>query len=118
MIQAASIEDLKAGLRDVFDAIIGKLGKKPADGQETREVHLTDGNHLAHLERYPCSGGTSPTIVVRGTGPSFQDPLRSSKNDAAALAFSNSVTFFEVIPEAEMSSDDAHNVQDSALYSR
>lgn len=113
-----TLEDVRAHVRDIVDAIISKLGRKPVDGCVTRKAHSTAHSPLPHRERNLYVGGTSPAIVVTATGPSFEGSQQALEQQLLPLAFSSVATYIDVGQEADMTADEICNVLNSSIYAR
>lgn len=117
--KAPNLEKLRASVCDVINSIISTMGKAPDDGFVTREAHTTLHHPLAHRERNEWLRGGNPAIVVRATGPSFEDQhTTAERRSLALLAYSNLATYIDVGRECAMTSDDERNVLNSSVHAR
>lgn len=90
------------------DSVLAPVRNVVAGNDGTREVRRGDSIHFMHLEDFEgCDQYTSPDLVIRATGPSFEVPKDCKVTDLLrALGYTNIASFMEV------KLDDSVDIQD------
>jgi hypothetical protein len=94
-------------LYDPFFNLISKVLKDLLKHGRERKVYDTHDKQLPHFEEHH----SSPDIVVRGIGSSFEMP-----SNGKPVGYSNMVTFFEIKLDRELTKD--ATLEQVAVYSR
>lgn len=112
--------DVRARFVEIIGSIIRGLGKSPVDGSTVREVHNTGFREFSHIGAYPVDHGTSPAVVIRATGPSFEDPAAHTSHTAhdVRMGYSNVSSCFEVITEDDYDEDEIYFTEQSSVFAR
>lgn len=110
--------DIRVCFKGIVASIIRTLGKSPSDDTVQREVCTTDYRGLLHVDSQHVDIQTSPAMVIRATGPSFENPLPRQVDDTIVLGYSNVASCFEIITEEEFSEDEKFYAEQSSVFAR
>lgn len=108
--------DVRARLREIVTSIIQHFGKAPIDGSVLREVHDTNFRGLPHLEERFQVHHSSPALVIKATGPSFEEP--AEHGDGPRLGYSNIASCFEILTEEDIDENEAYYTEQSSVFAR
>jgi hypothetical protein len=106
-----SEEELYDGVVDTINAILRKFVPERA-GSGVRRLAL-DTHDKKFIHKDPGENSTSPDIMVRATGPSFQIPKDDSGRD---YGYSNTITFIDVKLDGKMGA--SVHIDQLAVYAR
>lgn len=111
---ATSQDELQTGLRDVLASIISTLGSS-RESEGTREACcVLDASQFLHAESKPTNVRSSPPLVIKASGPSFEvpDPTSNERD----LGYTNVASCVSVALEEWMNNDDVRNTEESSVY--
>lgn len=110
--------DIRARLEDIVASILRSLQKPPADASLRREVINTNFEGMPHLEQHSVDHRTSPALVIRATGPSFEAPSVRAGDERRTLGYSNIASCFDIVPESDIDEEDIYYVEQSSVFAR
>lgn len=115
LLDAGTQENLEMSVRDVMDAIITKLGRSHAIEGSTREARrVPSASEFAHMNYHATTTRTSPPVMIRACGPSFETPDGAVTDQD--LGYTNAASCVSVGLEAYMPDDDIYHVEQSSIH--
>lgn len=110
--------DIFARIHEIVTTVVATFAVAPTDESVTREICRTNYAAFAHVEKVASYDRSSPAMVVKAAGPSFQNPPGSAGETAPTLSYTNVASCFHIQIEASMHEDDVYYAQESSVYAR
>lgn len=110
--------DIYARIHHIIQTVVSSLGRVSSEEGVSREVVATNYRRLAHVEQRDMGDASTPAIVVKATGPSFEDPVHDEQGDATPLGYTNIASCFHVRLEELLYDEDVYYAQESGIFAR
>lgn len=115
--RATSSEALRVAVRDVVEAIIQNFGSRLANSSVTRNACITR-RRFPHRDYYHTERGSRPPIVIKASGPSFEDPIGTSPETVPEVGYTNAASCFNVRQAQKLRDDDLYHAEQSAVFAK
>lgn len=111
--------DIRTRILQIVSTIVTVFGNHPVHGSVVREVCSTGYKGLRHVELDSALHTTSPAMVIRARGPSFEDPPTMQDDaDAPELGYSNVASCLHILLEETLQRTDQFYAEQSAVFAK